>query len=250
MRRRASADALRRIDQVAASITPDDPALRSWHDRYTRQQRERLALDLDLVGLYAPVGAAVLDVGAIPLLLTAALTANGYDTHACDLAPDRYSTSIAALDLAVSRCNIETERLPYDDGTFALVVFNELFEHLRINPIFTLSEVLRVLAPSGVLLLSTPNLRSLSGIRNFVFRNRAQSCAADPYTEFGKLASLGHMGHVREYTTVEVRSFLAAIGFRVGPLVYRGSYRSALARMVISACHPLSPFVTFVATKA
>ncbi len=249
MRGHASDEALRRIDQVAASISPDDPALRQWHDRYTRQQRERLALDLDLVGQYAPVGAAVLDVGATPLLLTAALTANGYETRACDLAPDRYSTSIAALGLEVARCDIEVERLPYDDGAFAVVLFNELFEHLRINPIFTLCEVLRVLAPNGVLLLSTPNLRSLTGIRNFLLRNRAQSCAADPYTEFSKLTSLGHMGHVREYTTVEVGSFLAAIGLRVERLVYRGSYQSALARMIIAACHPLSPFVTFVATK-
>jgi SAM-dependent methyltransferase len=249
MRARASDAALRRIDQAAATIAPDEPRLREWHDRYARQQRERLALDLDLVEQHAPIGAAVLDVGAVPLLLTAALTARGYDTRACDLAPERYSTSIAVLGLAVSRCNIETERLPYDDGAFALVVFNELFEHLRVDPIFTLSEVLRVLAPGGVLLLSTPNLRSLTGIRNFVFRNRAQSCAADPYTEFSKLAALGHMGHVREYTTVEVSSFLTAIGFRVGPRIFRGSYRSALARAVVAACHPLSPFVTFVASK-
>ena len=37
----------------------------------------------------------------------------------------------------------------------------------------------------------------------------------DPIAEFGKLRSLGHMGHIREYSTREVRRFLHASGFRV-----------------------------------
>lgn len=121
-------------------------------------------------------------------------------------------------------CDIETEKLPFHDSQFDVVLFNELFEHLRINPIFTMREVHRILKPGGLLFLSTPNLRSLAGLANFLLKNRCYSCEADPYDEFSKLEGLGHMGHVREYTTREITEFLGRIGFEVREIVFRGTF--------------------------
>ncbi|MDB6011656.1 MAG: hypothetical protein JWL65_3906 [Gammaproteobacteria bacterium] len=104
----------------------------------------------------------------------------------------------------------------FADESFDVVVFHELFEHLRINPVFTLTEVLWVIKPNGILTPSTPNLRSLDGIRNFLFRDRAFSCAPSIYLEYEKLQTIGHTGHVREYTWTEVVEFLQTIGFVVG----------------------------------
>lgn len=144
---------------------------------------------------------------------------------------------------------METEKLPFDDGSFDAVVFNELLEHLRINPIFTLSEVLRVMKPDGILTLSTPNLRSLDGVRNFLLHDRAFSCTAGIYFEYKKLETIGHMGHVREYTRTEVVEFLQTVGFTVTAVIYRGGYRHPLKRSLIGLMPSFSPFVSYIARK-
>jgi hypothetical protein len=44
---------------------------------------------------------------------------------------------------------------------------------------------------------------------------------ADPLAEFSKLRTMGHMGHVREYSAREVARFLEASGFSVQSIDYR-----------------------------
>ena len=124
-----------------------------------------------------------------------------------------------------------------------------MFEHLRINPIHTLSEILRVLKPNGTLTLSTPNLRSLGGIRNFLVRGKAFSCADNIYAEYEKLGQLGHMGHVREYTPTEVIEFLERVGFEVTAIKFRGRYAKRSTRTVTRLIPSLSPFVSYMARK-
>jgi SAM-dependent methyltransferase len=126
---------------------------------------------------------------------------------------------------------VETELLPLETGICDVGNFNELFEHLRINPVFTLGEVHRVLKPNGILLLSTPNLRSLKGLVNFLFKNKAYSCLGSIYDEYKKLEHLGHMGHVREYTTREMSEFLYRSGFRLQTIVFRGRDDQKLAQL-------------------
>ncbi len=165
------------------------------------------------------------------------------------MTPERFETAIRELELEVLKCDIESERLPLPDGEVDGVVFNELFEHLRINLIFTLTEVRRVMRNNAVLMLSTRNLRLVSGIVNFLFHNRAYSCCRDIYAQYEKLEVLGHMGHVREYTTLEVSDFLGKVGFKVEEIRFRGNYDSRLANLGVSVLPSLRPFVTVVARK-
>ena len=214
----------RLLDRVEAAIQPEDFALEDWFSGYCRQHRQRLAADLHLIGHNVAPNARVLEYGAIPLVLTAALASLDYDVSAVDIRPERFARSISNLGLEVFACDVETEAVPFADATFDVVLFNELFEHLRINPIFTFREVRRVLRPGGLLLLSTPNLRSLRGIRNLVFHNKAHAASSGVYEQYEKLETLGHMGHVREYTTREVSDFLTRVGFRVDKVVFRGGH--------------------------
>ena len=237
------------VEDCGKKIAPDEQRLADWHRSFVAGHKERIAFDLDIVRKHAPGNGSIFEVGSIPLLLTAALSALDYDVTGCDIAPERYSTAIRAAGINVVKCDIEKERLPFADNSFDAVVFNELFEHLRVNPIFTLSEVLRVMKPSATLMLSTPNLRSWGGVKNYFFKNRAFSCSGDTYDEYQKLLKLGHMGHVREYTTTEVTDFIRKIGFELTKVIYRGAYPTAFAQTLIRSVPSLSPFVSYVATK-
>jgi SAM-dependent methyltransferase len=244
-----SATALRAIDACARDLAPESAELSAWHEDYLANHRIRIAHDLDIINHEVPKSNSILELGSVPLVLTAALKSCGYRVTGCDIQPQRYASTIAAMGLTVVECNIETQQLPFADESFDAVVFNELFEHLRINPVFTLTEVLRIMKPDGILTLSTPNLRSLDGIRNFLFRDRAFSCASSIYHEYRKLQTLGHMGHVREYTRTEVVEFLQTIGFAIKGILYRGEYASRLKRTLISLLPGFSPFVTYIASK-
>lgn len=237
------------LDRVATRIEPADARLADWFFGYARQHRERLAADLRLVEEHVQRGARILEYGAVPLLMTAALAEEGYRVSAVDVAPERFSGSIAALGLDVRRCDVETEAVPFSNDAFEAVLFNELFEHLRINPIFTMREVLRVLRPAGKLLLSTPNLRSFRGLRNLLLRQQAHAASADVYRQYEKLETVGHMGHVREYTTREVAEFLTRVGFHVDRVVYRGGHGAGLAGIAERLAPAWRPFFTVVALK-
>lgn len=247
---RPSAESVRLVTAASKDIAPDDARLVEWHDTYVAHHTARIALDLDLVRSTAPKGASVLEFGSVPLLLTAALSRLGYEVSGSDIEPERYSTAIARLGLRVARCDVERERLPFDDSSFDVVIFNELFEHLRINPIFTMSEALRVMKPDGRLLMSTPNLRSLAGIVNFLLRNKAHSCSGNIYAQYEKLEKLGHMGHVREYTTREVIDFLKQVGFGIEGIVWRGKFGFDLVDQIVLRMLPaMSPFVSYIVKK-
>lgn len=237
------------LGRLGREIQPDDPALVAWFAQYGREHVERLAADLVIIENHVPAGCRLLEYGSIPLLMTAALSDRGYAVRGLDIAPERFAGAIRRRGLDVSRCDVETEAVPFGDQVFDAVLFNELFEHLRINPIFTMREVHRVLKPGGTLLLSTPNLRSLRGLRNLVVRNLGHAASADVYRQYEKLETLGHMGHVREYTTREVSEFLARVGFTTRRLIFRGGYGAGVVGLAERLLPSLRPAFTLVATR-
>ena len=221
---RFARESLELIDAIAERVGPDEPELRSWLDRYRRQHRSRLAADLRLVERHVAPGARILEVGAVPLLITGALAELGYEVVAVDVAPERFAGAIAELGLAVERCDVETEPLPFADARFDAVLFNELFEHLRIDP------------------------SSFRGLRNLVTRHRASTASGGVYEQYEKLETLGHMGHVREYTAAEVADFLTRVGFRVEKVIYRGGHGRGVVGLAERVLPALRPFFTLIAT--
>lgn len=238
------------ISKCAERLAPNDKSLSGWHDGYLRTHKDRLALDLDLIVHLANPEASILELGSIPLVLTSALSESKYQVTGVDIAPERYKETIDSLGIEVVKCNIETEKLPFEDDVFDFLIFNELFEHLRINPIFSLKEAFRVLKPGGIMTLSSPNLKSMNGLYNYLFKNRAYSCSGNIYNEYSKLEKLGHMGHVREYTSTEVVEFLENIGFEVPQIVYRGRFGTNIKQLLARIFPSLRPFISYTCKKA
>lgn len=247
--RRPDARNLALIREQVARISPDETALSDWYNRYAAQHAERLAFDLSIVERHAPKDAVVAEFGSVPPILTAALKAQGRSVIGLDIAPERFSGAIKALGLDVRTCNVETDALPLEDASCDVAIFNEIFEHLRIDPIGTLTEVRRILKPGGKLLLSTPNGRSLRNIQRLLVKGYGLASASDMHGEYEKLRTIGHMGHVREYPAPEVLAFLSKVGFSVEEMIRRGSYKPPLARLLTGAIPALRPHICYVATR-
>jgi SAM-dependent methyltransferase len=112
------------------------------------------------------------------------------------------------VSFAFDLFNIEQDEFPYPDSSFDVVIFSELIEHLGLNPVWSLSEIHRVLRPNGIVIVTTPNFLSLERLATFV---RGGSPMVDRYSPlFGYGAR-----HNREYHPVELRELLDSTGFAV-----------------------------------
>ena len=186
----------KQIEEAISCIAPDDAALTGWFQLYSRSQRKRLTLDVEHVGHWVRPGDRILEFGALPPILSVALTRAGYDVCGLDLKPERFQSTIDAERLNITKIDFEVETLPMRDGEYDVVIFNEVFEHLRINPIFTMREVHRVLKPEGILMLSTPNLTSWKGLVPFRVQGTACPGRLRRVREAGQAGSHGPRAHL------------------------------------------------------
>ena len=69
------------------------------------------------------------------------------------------------------------------------------------------------------------------------------------FEEFAMLHTVGHMGHVREYTPREVIGFLTRCGLRPVQLIYRGSPGGWKEGLFTRFRRSLLPFFSVVAEK-
>lgn len=89
---------------------------------------------------------------------------NGYLKYFCDFGDiewhgieiweERY-LDCESLGYHMHRCDIENEKLPFDNNSFDVVVASHVLEHLH-NRKFALQEMYRVLKPFGLFIVGTP----------------------------------------------------------------------------------------------
>jgi SAM-dependent methyltransferase len=162
----------------------------------------------------------LLEVGCIPGHLTLLLADLGYKISCVDIDPARFAQLWAANSIKTYKADIETERLPFKDGTFSIVLFTEVLEHLRVQPIFALREIARVTEPGGKIILSVPNITPIDRWRFLMGRDYQ----GDIIKEFEKLETFGHMGHIRLYSAKEVRRLLEYTGYTEIKCRHGGSF--------------------------
>jgi SAM-dependent methyltransferase len=222
------------LQTLKAAVRSQSGRAAQWHALDLLAHEQRYLADLRLVAGLASDG-PIVEVGSAPCHMTALLHLNGYRVVGVDVAPQRVRDLIERIGLDVRCCDAEQSPLPFADGQFTGALLCETFEHLRIDPAFVLSEICRVLSVGGFLLLTTPNVYSLPSVARFALGKSV----ADPLMEFGKLRTLGHMGHVREYSAREVSRFIQAFGFAVESVDHRYhvNRRSRKGRLLGAAYH-------------
>ena len=77
-----------------------------------------------------------------------------------DLKPERIQSTIDAERLIIRKIDFEVDTLPMRDGEYDVAIFDEVFEHLKIDPIFTMREVHH---PRGVRAIPAARHRCLRG---------------------------------------------------------------------------------------
>ena len=240
------------VEGCIKDIKTDNDSIREWFNGYAYRHLHRIACDLEIIKDCIDPTSSILEIGSIPLLLTIPMKKIGYNLTCLDLNYERFLETIRNFNIPTYQCDIEKDKFPIKNASYDVVLFNEVFEHLRINPIFTFREIRRIIKKGGVLYMSTPNFCSVEGLSNMLLENKGYALCGDIYQEYEKLEKHGHMGHVREYTTREVIEFLENVGFNVQKIIFRGETRSLgkFGKFLSKVFPSLRPFCTYVAQPA
>lgn len=208
-----------------------------WFVEYSTTRSSSFKDQLDrLRPALPPPPASILDVGAAPFVVSEALAKLGYNVTALDLKPERFE-NLHHLVVKVVKGDAEIPEAIVFDDHFDVILLSHVIEHFRLDLIGTLTGLKKLLKPNGILIVETPNLLSVMGWISLFRKGVAYSCAGSVHHEWSKLAALGHMGHVREYTAAEVSDLLGGVGFaiesiRYTGLIQQGSYKKRAIRLL------------------
>jgi len=121
------------------------------------------------------------------------------------------------FEVPVDLFDAERDRFPYDDGSFETVLASEVIEHLLRDPMHLLLECRRVLEEGGRLIVTTPNIASLTSVAR-VLHGYDNPQIFYFYKRHGT-DDLTEVPHVREYTAFELRDTVRAAGFEIESLL-------------------------------
>ncbi|MHA1583164.1 MAG: class I SAM-dependent methyltransferase [Candidatus Baldrarchaeia archaeon] len=238
-------------DIILRSLKKDvsliDESIQDWWLNYLHEHFNRYLETLSVLfklGLHGKI----LDVGSVPGHFTVLLKRLGYNVVGVDINPKRCMKYFQKYNLKVEKVDIETEKLPFQDNSFDFVLFMEMLEHLRINPLFALREIYRVLKSPGYMVLTTPNITLPMRI-SFLL---GKSYQGNPAEEFAKLDRIGHMGHIRLYTLHEIRQLLEFSGFKVEYFMHlgktKGGWKTKLLRLLYPKQREFKPYLCVISS--
>lgn len=136
---------------------------RNWH------LQSRMALNLETIDRHGTPGGRVLDVGCGTGFLLENLAGRGYSGVGIDLSPESVALAQERLERIGAADRLQAQvGSAYEppEGPFDLIALTDVLEHLE-DPRACLRALRAQMAPGGLLVISTPNRRSLPGARRF-----------------------------------------------------------------------------------
>ena len=146
----------------------------------------------------------------------------GYHVETVDIKEEvegYYGRRMERFGIPQKACDLNRERLPYDNESFDVVIFSEVLEHLLVSPLKPLLEINRILKKRGYLIVVTPNVASFSHI-TFLLCGRHFM----PEYPMEMLTTMPDIKHTREYTIREMETLLSQAQFTVDTL-YMSRYQ-------------------------
>jgi 2-polyprenyl-3-methyl-5-hydroxy-6-metoxy-1,4-benzoquinol methylase len=123
---------------------------------------------------------AFLDIGCATGMLIESMRSEGWDVRGVDVCRESAEYGKAHRGVDIFPGTLEEAR--FKDSSFGAVHFSHLIEHVPDPPGF-LAEVRRILAPGGVVLITTPNI---DGFQARLFGKGWRSAIADHLVLFSK----------------------------------------------------------------
>jgi len=159
----------------------------------------------------------ILDVGCYPYHLGAALELMGHDVYGIASSHEPIHSP------KIKVCNIETDKFPFKDNFFDLVIFTEVLEHLPQSPTLAIRQMQRVTKTQGKLLITTPNIaRSIN--RGKLLLGKSVTYPLSQAMENNGKGSIIYHRHNREYTLSELVSIVKHAGWNIQNASYFVSY--------------------------
>jgi ubiquinone/menaquinone biosynthesis C-methylase UbiE len=128
--------------------------------------------------------------------------------------------TVDSTDLLKRRCakegvehftiNLNEGKLPFGNDQADLIIFTEVLEHLFVQPSELLNEIVRVLQPTGKLIISVPNFACLKNRIKLLF-------GLTPLGNFDEIVrgDAHGYGHIHEYTRSEINQLCKSVGLKV-----------------------------------
>ncbi len=155
--------------------------------------------------------ARVLEIGSAPGHVSVGLSLLGFDLTCLNLNAlyrAAYPSEEWLARLRVIEHDFERSPLPFADGSFDVVFFTEVLEHVAIKPaVDVLRDIRRVCRPGATLVMSTPNVNNISNVMALL---QGANIFWRPEMFYGSLDR-----HNREFTPDEVSEVVSAAGFAI-----------------------------------
>jgi 2-polyprenyl-3-methyl-5-hydroxy-6-metoxy-1,4-benzoquinol methylase len=204
----------------------------NWYESYMLGNKERILSDAKFIlrNLEPNKIRTIADIGAVPPLLLMLLSNAGYsglsviDPHVEPFVQLFSRMKISAYKADLSRLS----NLTAIGRRFDLVIMSEVIEHLMSDLCEVLSSVSGIVDKNGYLMITTPNLRSISGLYAIFRCNRG--LASKPHEsivdQYKRASSqYGYYGHLREFTALEIIEMADSAGFKLISLKRETDYR-------------------------
>lgn len=200
-----------------------------WYSSYMRSNDPRIIADAKFVARHVPKVSTILDIGGVPPLFLGYLLSYGFES--CALADPNPEPFIQYLDdskISYSKEDL-LNNLPVElKNKFDLVCLNEVVEHIGGNLLSAISNAIGCVKPGGMIMVTTPNLRSVWGLYSLLVKK--SGLAAKPNDTVRaqydrESAAYGYFGHIREYTQKEIVDLLESFGLKLLHCEFQKDYR-------------------------
>ena len=164
--------------------------------------RSHFFLFLQLITKYYTTGKRLLDVGCGAGFFLKAAEEIGWEAEGVEISPIASDYAQNTVKVKVLEGKLEDLYLPAEK--FDLVILIETVEHL-MNPLETLKEINRILKKQGILIICTPDYKSLS--RLFLGKNWAVLSPEEHFSVFTQIA-LFRILQKAEFCVLGIRNLL------------------------------------------
>ena len=164
-----------------------------WIEKYIKENKVNNCIDIGCM------------VGTL-LLYVKNLQPN-CDLYACNLIKFLSNEYIEKYNVKFTDTNIELQPFPFDTK-FDVIIFTEIIEHLKCNPIHTLKKIKEHLSQNGRLYLSTPDSESWGKLNKY--NDYKEMPVPTNSNEF-----IDDLGHEYQFNKEEMYEIFAECGLEV-----------------------------------